>query len=410
MGTLTARQEWATMWPLPLASMVGISSGAMFAFSSGVFMEEMTSAFGWSRAQFSSTFVMMMGLGLFLGPAAGWLIDRIGPRRVALIAILPFIVTFSMLGLASGPLWQWSALCVFFAFFQIALGQTTWVAAVISRFEASRGMALAVTLAGLGLGSFVWPQLAALFIGKLGWRLAFPAMAWTWAVVAIPLTLAFFFGASDRAVNARPKRTKRPYGPALRSRSFIGLVLAAGLFASAYFGLSVHLAPLLKSGGMTLGTAAGIVGLIGVFSVIGRLATGFLLDHLPTRLVGIVAFLLPALSAFFLMVFPGSMPAAIAAVAALGLASGAELDIITFIAARRFGRDVFGSIYALFMAIVSVCASIGPVIAGSLFDATGSYHGYLVYIVVAVVAAAALIAWIPISSEEEAPAPLPAAA
>lgn len=409
MGTTTARQEWALMWPLPLASMMGISSCAMFAFSSGVFMEEMTGAFGWTRAQFSSTFVIMMGLGLFVGPAVGWLIDRIGPRRVALIGILPFVVTFSMLGLASGPLWQWSALCVLFAVFQIALGQVTWVTAVISRFEASRGLALAVTLAGLGLGSFVWPQLAAIYIERLGWRLAFPAMALTWMIVALPLILAFFYGANDRSALPRQKQVRRPYGPAIRSRSFIGLVLAGGLFASAYFGLQVHLVPLLKSGGMTLTSAAGIVGLIGIFSVIGRLATGHFLDHLPTRLIGVVAFLLPAVSALLLMLLPGSVPAAIAAVALLGLASGAELDIITFIAARRFGRDVFGSIYALFMAIISVCASVGPVVAGSLFDATGSYHGFLVYMVAAVVTAAALIAWIPISSKLET-TPVPATA
>ena len=65
---------------------------------------------------------------------------------------------------------------------------------------------------------------------------------------------------------------------------------------------------------------------------------GFLLDALPTRSVALTAFLLPLVTIALLIGLPGSVPGAMAAVVALGLASGAELNIITFIAARRFGQ------------------------------------------------------------------------
>ncbi len=389
------------MWPLPLVSMLGLSGSAMFAFAGGVYMESVTTEFGWSRAQYSSAFMLMMISGLFLGPATGWLIDRIGPRKVALAGILPFGLSISLFGLVNGALWQWYVLCLLVAAFQAAISQIVWVKAIVSRFEHSRGLALAVTLAGLGLGSFIWPLLAAISIEAIGWRAAFPALAAIYVVVALPLTFLFFHGSPGGPQSQTQRGGGQSVGVALRTPTFAGLALAAGLFAAAYYGLSVHITPLLKSVGLGLKTAAGIAGLIGVFSIIGRLATGLLLDRLPTRPVAVIAFLLPLGSVACLLGFPGSLAAAIGAVAILGLASGAELDIITYIVARRFGQEVFGAVYATFMAIVSVCASIGPVIAGAIFDAEGSYIAWLLMVMAMVAVAAAIVALIPISVQAQ---------
>jgi predicted MFS family arabinose efflux permease len=396
--TLTARQEWSAQWPLPLVSMLGVSGGAMFAYSSGVFMEDMTTAFGWSRAQFSSIFVAMMGLGLVLMPAVGWLTDRYGPRRLALIGIVPFAVCFSLLGLVSGSIVQWYALCLLFAPFQALVGQPIWIAAVIGRFDASRGMALAVTLSGLGLGSMLWPLLAALYIEEFGWRMSFAALALTWAVPVLPLAFAFFFGAPTQRTQAVARGAGlSSYRAALLSPTFAGLLLAAGLFASAYFGLTVHLVPVMRSSGLELTTAAGIASLVGLASITGRLGTGYLLDHLPTRPLAVVAFLMPALSATLLLLTPGSVGAAVVAVAILGLASGAEMDIVTYVAARRFGPQVFASTYAIFVSIVAACASLGPVLAGALFDRQKSYDTFLMIVIPLVAVGAGLMALLPMS-------------
>jgi MFS family permease len=401
-NALSARQEWSSQWPLPVVSMLGISGGAIFAYSSGVFMEDMTSAFGWSRAQFSSIFVAMMVLGLVLMPAVGWLTDRYGPRRLALIGIVPFAASFSLLGTVSGSIVQWYALCLLFAPFQALVGQPIWIAAVIGRFDASRGMALAVALSGLGLGSMLWPLLAAVYIEEFGWRLSFAALALTWAVPVLPLTLAFFFGLPRQPrTGSTQKAEPGSYRAALLSPSFMGLLLAAGLFACAYFGLTVHLVPVMRSSGLELTTAAGIASLVGLASITGRLGTGYLLDHLPTRPLAVVAFLMPALSAMLLLLIPGSVGAAMVAVAILGLASGAEMDVVTYVAARRFGPQVFASTYAIFISIVAACASLGPVLAGALFDRQQSYDTFLMIVIPLVAAGAGLMALLPMTPAQK---------
>jgi MFS family permease len=389
------------MWPLPIVSMLGVSGSAIFAYSTGVFMESMIHDFHWSRAQFSTIFALQMLLGVVFMPFVGSMIDRFGSRRVALFGSLPFVVGLSLPALANGDIWQWRLLCLGQALGQSLIAQTVWIAAITGRFRASRGMAIAVTLAGLGLGSMVWPVLAALYLNALGWRAMFPCLALTWAIVVVPLTWRFFHGAETKARAEQNRSDPKTYWRALRSRTFIGLIAAAGLFACSYFGTLVHLVPILRSSGVSLTSAAAIAGMAGLFSIIGRLATGYLLDHFPTRPIAIVSFIAPAIASLILWHAHGAVPASMVAVALLGLASGAELDLVTFIAARRFGAEVFGSIYGVFVALIAISASLGPVLAGAIFDATKSYAPFLFTVAPMALASAALIATIPLERGDD---------
>lgn len=398
---MNRKSEWASAWPLPIVAMLGVSGSGMFAYSSGVFMERMTNEFGWGRAEFSTAFVLQMAAGLIILPATGWFIDRFGPRRVFLTAVAPFLLTFGLLGLASGSIFSWWGLCLMVALFQSAIGQTVWIAAVIARFTTSRGLAMAITLSGLGVGSLIWPVLSAVYIEKIGWRLAFPALAMSWGVIIVPLSLLVLKNSEQTPSLSRGSGSGANYGMALRSFTFIGLLTAGSLFACAYYGLVVHLVPILRSNGLSLTMAAAIGGVTGIFAIIGRLVTGYLLDRLPVRAIGAVAFLLPIVVVTLLLLGGDSLWLVIPAVALLGLAAGAEMDIVTFIAARHFGPAIFGSIYALFTAILAVCASFGPIIAGALFDHSGNYAPFLLFTIPLALVGALLIVSIPIVSAHD---------
>jgi len=391
---MTARQEWAAMWPLPLVSMFGYVGGAAFAYSSGVFMEELTAEFGWSRAQFSSAFTIHALLGLVLAPVIGRLVDRIGPRKVALIGILPFMVGLSLFGLANGSIWQWWLIAFVQAIFASLIGGAVWVKAVVTRFNASRGLALATVLAGSGVATTVWPIAAAYFISQFGWRLSYPAMALSWGVFMLPLAWLFFIDAdADKKASAqkKPLQALGEMKAVFLSRTFISLALAGAIFSALTLGLLLHLVPIFRDSGIELKTAAGLAGLAGIFAIVGRLSTGILLDLLPTRPLAIAIFLLPLLISALLWNFDGSFTRAVSAVIVLGFVSGADGDIIAYLISKAFDKAVFATIYSVLISILAISSSIGPIIAGAIFDQWGSYQIYFLAMIPMTLIAASLI-------------------
>lgn len=389
-----AASEWKAMWPLPVVGLLGYFVCCMFTYSSGVFMGIMTAEFGWTRAEFSSALSMQMLVGLVTGPLIGRLIDRYGPRPVALGGIATFVVGLSLLGLADGSITQWRVMCALEGIAISAISAPTWATAVASRFNASRGLALGVVLCATGVAMAFWPMAAVAVIATVGWRLAFPVIALTSAAVLFPLTLYFFYGAADltgaRDREDEPQALPR-LAPMLFSRTFILLLLAACLYASAALGLTLHLVPILMENGLGLADAAAVAGLAGIGGVLGRLLAGYLLDNFPTRRIATAAFALPVLYIACLWSGDGSIIWSMAGALLLGFTAGAESDVVAYIASHRFDRTAFASLFAIFMAFMGIAASIGPLVASILYDRNGSYDAFFVVCVPLTLTSAVLI-------------------
>lgn len=362
-------------------------------YSSGVFMQPITEEFGWSRAQFSSAFTAQMLLALIVGPLVGRMIDRHGPRRVALVGVFAFIPGLSALGLATGVPWQWWALGALQAVCTAMIAPPTWISAIVPRFLASRGMALAVALAGVGVGTAIWPVAAAYFVEHIGWRGSFAAMALCWGLLMVPLTFLFFTDpprVAPAVTSAKPLSLE--YRETLLSRDFICITLAGGLYASMSYAMILHSVPILRANGLTLTQAATLAAIAGICSITGRLCTGFLLDRFRTRPIAIVVFLLPILVSLLLRSGGGSWESALLAVMLLGLSAGAETDVVVYTASHRFSPHIFASVFAVIMALLTLFAALGPMLASVLFDAYQSYDLFLMLVAPVVLVATLLIA------------------
>lgn len=390
------RAEWAAAWPLPFVAMLGVAGAGIFPFSSGVFMDEVSREFGWSKIQFTSALTAPLLVSLVMVPLIGQLIDRIGPRRIALFGIVPAVLGTSLLGFANGQIWQWWLLCSAQAMGCLIVVPPVWLAAVVSRFHASRGLALAVGLAGTGLGTALWPMLAAYFIGQFGWRLAYAAMAVSWGAVMLPLTFAFFHSARDQAAAKTPPAPApgASYRRVLLSPTFLCLGASGGLMICICYGLMIHLVPILRSNGLDLASAASLAGLAGACSILGRIVTGVLLDKVSSRIFAVSVFLLPLAICLLLLTAHGSLPLLLLAVLLLGLATGAESDILTYVTSRRFDPGLFGSLYSVIQTVLAVAAISGSIIAGALYDLAGSYDLFLMVLMPMALLGALLISFV----------------
>jgi MFS family permease len=377
--------EWRSFWFLPFTASLGYATSVIHVYSMGPFIAPLQEEFGWTRAQ------VMLGLSIasfisaiFCMPV-GILVDRVGPRRVGLVGVLLMTGSFALLSSATGSISNWIFLWVVIALGTLWVQATVWTSAINSRFEKSRGLALAITLSGASLSAALFPALAAWLIAQEdGWRGAFLSMAGLWALLVFPMLFLFFRGARDRGRKADaappPARvlTGLSIAEGLRSPTLYKLLLASSLFSFTTIGAVVHFVPILTGSGTEKMAAAGVAGLIGLFSIVGRLGTGFLLDRFPAQFVGAVAFLLPIVACLLLLGDGGNPLNQAVAAAAIGLTLGSEVDVIAYLAAKHFGLKNFGALYGALVMALSLGTAFGPLAAGAIFDQYASYTPFLI--------------------------------
>jgi MFS family permease len=382
--------EWRRYGKVPVAAALGYSIGVIHVYSLGAFMEPLQAEFGWSRADTSLGLTIVGIAAAVAALPIGLMVDRLGPRRVGIVGAILMGGAVALLGTATGSLVNWILLWALLAFAAFWVQTTVWTSAVASRFESSRGLALAVTLSGGSVAAAVFPPLATALIDEFDWRGAFIALGALWGTLVLVVVILFFRGAQDEVRNTGGRAPdEAPVAAAavlpgvtlregLRSATFYKLLIAAGLFAFTTLGVVVHLVPILRGAGADPLAAAGTASLVGVFSIVGRLGVGYLLDRYPGRVVGACAYLVPILGGALLVV-DGTNPLSQTVAAALfGLTLGAEVDVIAYLASRYFGLKSFGGLFGGLVAALSLGTAFGPLTSGATFDRFGSYEPFLI--------------------------------
>lgn len=355
---------------------MGVSISATLAFPFGLYLEAMTREFGWSRTQFAATLSFISLGNIVMLPIAGWAVSRIGPSRsiaiglvggclscaaLSLIRSYPAFVVVSSIASMSG------SLALYPAYFDIVRG---W-------FDRNLGLALAVASAGVSIGVAGFARLIGVMIQAHGWRGAFVASAIVALLIGLlNLSLLVRENRAELPVSERlPDQeegalTGMSLSEALRTGDFWLFSLAFLLIVFAGSGPQVHLPAMLADKGVSSGMIAAVIAATAVGSVVGRVATGLLLDRLSFRLVAAVFFLGQSFGIFLLYWKPSL---AVLAALLMGGALGAEIDIMGFVMARRFGRIAYAKILGVALAVAQSALLFSPVGTGMIFDRYKSY-------------------------------------
>lgn len=378
----TAAAEWRAYWYLPLIAALGYATSVIHVYAIGPFIEPLQAEFGWSRAQISFGLTISSFISAVFCIPLGMLVDKIGPRRIGLLGVVLMTGAFALLGTATGTKANWALLWTVIAFSTVGVQATVWTAAVNSRFEKSRGLALAITLSGASLSAALFPVLATWLISSYGWRMGFHGLGGLWILIVFPFLLLFFRSARETKTAIPNPALARvhsglTFAEGLRTPALYKLLMAAGLFSFTAVGTLVHFVPILTGAGSTRLEAAGIAGLIGVFSIIGRLGTGFLIDRYRAQYIGALAFMLPVFGLGLLLLDATNSLHQSLAAASIGLTLGAEVDVVAYLAAKFFGLKNFGALYGAMVMALSLGTSFGPLTGGAIFDAFGNYAPFM---------------------------------
>lgn len=376
-----ARQEWKDGWPLVLASAAGMSIAPITTYTMGMFVAPLEAEFGWSRAFIATGLTVNAVIGVIFAAFVGALIDKFGPRRIAIPGLVIFCLSLSLLSTATSSAIYWWTLWLGMAIGSLMLKPTVWTWAVVSRFREARGLALALALSGTAVTAIVSPFFADYFIRNFGWRWAYAGLAATYAVVMIPLVVMFFYGANDlrrtSGEAATEKPAERPAGlsvkQAFASFTYWKITIGTFLVILTITGGVVHLVPMLQHGGLERSAAVAAAGVMGVAAFCGRLLAGVLLDRVNAKIVGGIAFLMPAAVALALLGFDGGTAMAIGIAVILGLCTGAEIEVASYLSSKHFGLRNFGALFGVIAGLMSLASGTSPALAGLVFDIYGSY-------------------------------------
>jgi MFS family permease len=348
---------------------------------------------GWSRARVTSGNALgKLVIGPLFGFAAGWLIDRVGPKPLMICGVL-------LAGVALAGLGGVETLPFFFLFY--LLNALAYVLAgplpnqvLLSRgFAVGRGRALGIAYLGIGIGGFAAQHVSKALIDAFGWRHALQALGVLVVLVALPLVLRLKSGG---ATPAPPVQGPRPsLEGVFGSRSFHLLAFGSMASIGAVGGAFQNLKLLLSIDQQrSQEEAKWILSLILLASLVGRVLAGELADRYgPKRVMLLVyAFVTAAL---LILTFGASGHGMYAFVLVFGLGLGGEYLIIPLVAAELFGSAVLGRVLGIILTLDGVAEAVMPMAVASLRDSTGSYTVSFGLLVVLAALGALAVAFLP---------------
>ena len=374
-GVRLSDRPWVVVGGSALALTVG--NGPIMQFTFGVFLKPLIATFHVQRGLGSLALTIGLLATALTLPLVGWFADRFGPRRVGLVAVPLFAAGIAAAGLYSHSV---AAFMVLFALAGIAAaGQTPliYLKAIAIRVDRARGLALAIALCGVGLGSILMPLLAQHLIEGYGWRIAYVVIALLLLTVALPVLLFMIPGPDvvdrpDRPTADKAEGIGLSAPEAIRTPRFWRLCICMFLAASAANGSIAHVLPLLTDRQVPPSEAAYAVAVVGATAMVGRLLGGYLLDRFWAPAVAAV-FFVGMFCGIGILIVAQSASVAMMATILLGLGLGVEADLVGFLVSRYFGTKAFGTLFGYVFASFMLGSSLGPIFMGAMFDMNGSY-------------------------------------
>jgi MFS family permease len=374
---------------------LALADGVWYSFS--VFFVALLGEFGWSRSIAAGAFSLFVIVHSLIGPLAGSMVDRFGPRRVILLGLL-----FLGMGLALCSLTRtwWHYYILFGVITALGVGFTGWIpnVTIIQQwFKANRGLAIGIISSGVGIGILVCVPLAQHLISKIGWRATYRVMACFIPLVVAPMAIVFFRKPPKRT---SPHDTECSEGEvipldmkdslildeewvsrawtirkAIATKQFWLLSISFPLGALITQSILTHQVAFFVDQGMETLFASYIVGIVGISSVGGKILWGTLSDKIGREVTYTMGITCSVCGMIALIAFPTHPSSTLAYFYGVffGMGYAATAALPPVIAADFFEGEAYGGIFGALMFLNGLGGASGAWLAGFVHDQVGSY-------------------------------------
>ena len=377
-------------WVVAATCAVNAIGGGVYFYGFSVFFLPIKTALNLSSASTSLIFSLSRAEGAVEGPIAGYLIDKFGPRIMLTLGAFIVAIGYILLSQVNSFLWF---LTIYLGIVSLAFNATfsgSTMAVVNNWFIRRKGLAMAISIAAYSLGGSIIAPLLAFGIHHLGWRTTMALSGIMLAAVVVPF--AQLLRSSPEALGLKPDGdTPRieskldevgvkpilssvdfTVSEALRTKSYWLLAIGTMLRTGTLGTLIVHFVPIMVWKGNSEQTAAVMLGIMAFLSIPMRIGIGWLGDRW-SRSKMLAAGM--ALGAFSLMILQNanssfqvwlfiSVFSVVEGLSALNWA----------LVGDYFGRKRFATLRGILSLVYSWGMIVMPIVAGGIFDRTGSYN------------------------------------
>jgi MFS family permease len=368
----------------------------------------LSAEFGWSKAVIAGPRSVTAVQNSVLGPLAGWLMDKVGPRLVVAVGVITTGVGLIMLG------WTRSLLVYYAANIVMALGLSlggmmVMSVAVNNWFRRRATLAQSLMLMGYSLAGVLFVPLLVFLQSTMGWR---DASIWSGiAVIAIGFPCSFLLRTKPETFGLLPDGDKPDdrsttivgrnlnldndftIGQALRTRSFwmLGFAWAACMLATGV--IQVHIFLQLEQDGGLERIAVGLIwSIASIINIPARLIGGLIGDRFPKNVMLAISIVLMGASVFALAM-ASSFGTALLFAIPYGIGWGISTPVINAIQGEYFGRRAGGVIRGWLQLVGLPFAIAGPVVVGAMADSEGTYR-WAFFILATLILIGAIIAFL----------------
>ena len=379
--------------------MVAVTCGSFYSF--GVFLVPIMEEFGWGRGVISGV-LFVSGITYAVAvPLIGSIADRFGYKWIS-------IVTAGLMGLGFvlssrvQMVWQMYLFIGFLPGIGACAAIPLPLSLITNWFVRRQGLALGIASAGIGTGAATLPLLVTSIVTQFGWRTAMFVVGALILLIYIPIAL-FVMRLPERdyvvAHEGNPQIDTNHVSDcenrdislfqALKTSHFWSLFGIFGFCILCLALIITHLVPYARDTGISPMSAASLLTIMGFCSIAGRLTAGFFSDRVGANRVllcglflqGVMILWLSRMSSLGMFYFFAFL---------FGIAYGGNLVMIPRLTASIFGVKYMGAIYGSLSVADGIGFAIGPVLAGHLFDLSGSYNDAFLITGVGVIIAVAL--------------------
>ncbi|MDO4176399.1 MAG: OFA family MFS transporter [Bacillota bacterium] len=366
--------------PLITGLLVYLMIGLIYGWS--IFVAPLEAEFGWNRTETSATFTISMIFFCIGGILSGVLVKKRSPRTILILAAVCLCIGFicaSRVNTITGLFISYGVLCGT----GVGLAYNINISTVLKWYPDKTGLVSGLLLMCFGCGGMVLGSIASALIQLMGWRTTFVVLGVIFAAIILAGSITIK-NPQDDMVLPEPKTKNKKYSekgvemnafqmirrPAFWLHFIWSIILSAA-------GLSVigHASVCAQELGASVAVATIITGTISICNGLGRIAIGLIFDRYGRKpsvristMVMIIAFILLVGSIFF-----KSLALFVVATVILGLAFGTIPPINSAFTNLFYGEKNYALNFSFMNSSLIPASLLGPLVAGAVKTATGSY-------------------------------------